>query len=270
MKLIRLLLVFAAMLPSHVRAAPIELFDAHIHYSSDAWDAYPVAEVLAILDRAGIRRALVSSTPDDGTLRLYQAAPERIIPELRPYRNSGDMGTWHRDESLIPYLEERLRRGIHRGIGEFHLSASDAGSPVVKRVVELAAGRGLVLHVHGDARTVERLFTLDPTVKILWAHAGMTDSPDTVGRLLERSPNLWAELSYRLEEVAPGGRMDPAWRGLFLRFPDRFMYGSDTWTPSRWPEVPRIADSARIWLKELPPEVAEGIARRNAEALFGK
>jgi predicted TIM-barrel fold metal-dependent hydrolase len=91
-----------------------------------------------------------------------------------------------------------------------------------------------------------------------------------VGRLLERSPNLWAELSYRLEEVAPGGRLAAAWRGLFLRFPDRFLYGSDTWTPSRWPELPRIADSARNWLKELPPEVAEGIARRNAEALFGK
>lgn len=269
MRLIRLLLVFAALLPGLARTAPMELFDAHIHYSADAWDAYPVDEALAILDRAGIRRALVSSTPDDGTLKLYQAAPGRIVPELRPYRSSSDMGSWHRDESLIPYLEERLRRGIYRGIGEFHLAAADAGSPVVKRVVELAAARGLVLHVHGDSRTVEKLFALDPTVKILWAHAGMSDPPDTVGRLLERSPNLWVELSYRLEEVAPGGRLEAAWRGLFLRFPDRFLYGSDTWTPSRWPEVPRIADSARNWLKELPPEAAEGIARRNAEALFG-
>jgi hypothetical protein len=250
-------------------APPVELFDAHIHYSADAWDAYPVAEALAILDRAGIRRALVSSTPDEGTLKLHEAAPGRIVPELRPYRSPADMATWHRDESIVPYLEERLRRGIHRGIGEIHLSAADAASPVVRRVVELAASHGLVLHVHGDARTVERLFALESRVKILWAHAGMTDPPDTVGRLLERSPNLWAELSYRLDEVAPGGRLDPAWRALFLRFPTRFMYGSDTWTASRWREVPRIADSVRKWLDQLPPEVAEGIARRNAEALFG-
>jgi hypothetical protein len=263
------LMLGAALLPGMARAAPTELFDAHIHYSADAWDGYPVAEALAILERAGVRRALVSSTPDDGTLKLYEAAPGRIVPELRPYRSPSDMGSWHRDESLIPYLEGRLRRGIYRGIGEFHLAAADAGSPVVRRVVELAAARGLVLHVHGDARTVERLFALDPMVKILWAHAGMSDPPETVGRLLERSPNLWAELSYRLEEVAPAGRLDPDWRGLLLRFPDRFLYGSDTWTPARWPEVPRIADSARQWLKDLPPEVAAGIAWRNAEALFG-
>lgn len=269
MKFLRLLVLFMGMLPGFARAAPMELFDAHIHYSADAWDAYPVAEALAFLDRAGIRRALVSSTPDEGTLKLYLAAPSRIVPELRPYRSPADMGTWHRDESLLPYLEERLRRGIYRGIGEFHLSAADAGSPVVRRVVELAANRGLVLHVHGDASTVERLFALDPRVKILWAHAGMSDSPETVGRLLGRGPNLWAELSYRLDEVAPGGRLDPAWRALFLRFPDRFLHGSDTWAPSRWPEVPRIAESARKWLEQLPPAVAEGIAWRNAEALFG-
>ncbi|HET9701960.1 MAG TPA: amidohydrolase family protein [Burkholderiales bacterium] len=270
MKWLQFLLIVLLALPGFARPAPMELFDAHIHYSADAWGAYPVAEVLAILDRAGIRRALVSSTPDDGTLKLYEAAPGRIVPELRPYRSPSDMGTWHRDESLIPYLEQRLRRGIYRGIGEFHLSAADAGSPVVRRVVQLAVARGLVLHVHGDARTVEKLTDLDPKVRILWAHAGMSDPPEIVERLLERSPNLWAELSYRLDEVAPGGRLDPLWRGLFLRFPDRFMYGSDTWAPARWPEVPGVAQSARKWLEQLPPDLAEGIAWRNAEALFGE
>ena len=267
----RALALLFLWLPSLAGAAPpLPLFDAHIHYSSDAWEALPAAEALAILDRAGIRRALVSSTPDDGTLRLHRAAPARIVPELRPYRSPSDMGTWHRDPSLLPYLEERLRSGIYRGIGEFHLSAADAGSPVVRQVAELAAARGLALHVHGDARTVERLFAIAPGVRVLWAHAGMTDPPEIVGQMLERSPNLWVELSYRLDEVAPGGRLDPAWRALLLRHPDRFMYGSDTWTPSRWPEVPRIAESARKWLDQLPPEVAEGIAWRNAEALFGK
>ncbi|HEX6827560.1 MAG TPA: amidohydrolase family protein [Burkholderiales bacterium] len=251
-------------------APPLPLFDVHVHYSADAWDAYPVAEALAILDRAGIRRALVSSTPDDGTVKLYEAAPGRVIPELRPYRTPADQGSWHRDESLVPYLEERLRRGIYRGIGEFHLSARDAGSPVVRRVVELAVVHELVLHVHGDARAVEGLYALDPRAKILWAHAGMVEPPETVARLLGRNPNLWVELSMRLDEVAPGGRPDPAWSALFLRFPRRFMYGTDTWTPSRWPELPRIAQSARTWLEQMPSEIAEGIAWRNAEALFGK
>ena len=34
--------------------------------------------------------------------------------------------------------------------------------------------------------------------------------------------------------------MTPEWRELFMRFPDRFVYGSDTWVTSRWPEVPAL------------------------------
>lgn len=251
-------------------APPLPLFDAHIHYSSDAWEALPVHEALAILDRAGVARALVSSTPDDGTLKLHQAAPARIVPELRPYRTSADMTLWHRDPSLVPYLEERLRGGNYRGIGEVHLSPGQAASPVVRRVVELAVARDIPLHVHCNARALEELLALDTRLKILWAHAGMSEPPRTVAQMLELHSSLWVELSYRLDEVAPGGRLDAAWRELFLGHPDRFLYGSDTWTPSRWPEVPALARSARSWLGELPPEVAEDIAWRNAERLYGR
>jgi hypothetical protein len=37
---------------------------------------------VAILDRAGVRRDLVSSTPDDGALMLYDKVPQRIVPFL--------------------------------------------------------------------------------------------------------------------------------------------------------------------------------------------
>ncbi|HSD60494.1 MAG TPA: amidohydrolase family protein [Burkholderiales bacterium] len=250
-------------------APPLPLFDAHIHYSSDAWNGLPVHEALAILDRAGITRALVSSTPDDGTLKLHQAAPARIVPELRPYRRPEDMSLWHRDPSVVPYIEERLRRGGYRGIGEFHLAPGQGATPVVRRVVELAVAREIPIHVHCNAAALEELLALDSRVKVLWAHAGMSEPPPTVERMIELHPRLWVELSYRLDDVAPGGRLDAAWRELFLRHPARFLYGSDTWTPSRWTEVPALARSARNWLGELPPEVAEGIAWRNAEALYG-
>jgi hypothetical protein len=88
---------------------------------------------VAILDRAGITRALVSSTPDDGTLKLYDRDPKRVVPMLRPYRTRDDMSSWWRDPSIIPYLEQRLTRGVHKGIGEFHLYGSNNGNPVLKR-----------------------------------------------------------------------------------------------------------------------------------------
>src|SRR5687768_4647126 len=97
--------------------SPIALFDAHVHYSADARQRFTIDEVLAILSEAGVRRALVSSTPDDGTIALYERAPEIVIPILRPYRGPGEIGTWTRDGTVVAYLNSRFRPGVHRGIG---------------------------------------------------------------------------------------------------------------------------------------------------------
>lgn len=245
------------------------MFDAHIHYSHGDWDTLSPQQALALLERAGVRQALVSSTPDDGTLKLYQADSKRIIPFLRPYRTRGDMGGWHSDPAVQAYVEERLARGVYKGIGEFHLSAADTDKPVVKRLAELAAKQQLFLHAHVDEVAVERLLTLYPEVHILWAHAGMSSPVKEVDRLLDRYPKLWVELALRLD-VAPGGNLDPEWRALFLRHPDRFMVGTDTWTTSRWDSLVEEARATRRWLGQLPRNVADQIAYRNGERLFGR
>src|SRR6266536_1399688 len=126
MRRIVLLALAFLMLSTPVRSAEPPLFDGHIHYSRPDWTAYTPDQVFAILDQAGVRRALVSSTPDDGTLKLYEQAPQRIIPFLRPYRTRQDMGSWHSDPAIQRYVEERLARGIYKGIGEFHLDAAHA------------------------------------------------------------------------------------------------------------------------------------------------
>src|SRR5258705_5758528 len=136
-------LALAAVLGAAVpAAAQLPIFDAHIHYSRPDWDAYTPERVLSILAAAGVRRAIVSSTPDDGTLKLYEKAPKGIVPFLRPYRTRGDIGSWHNDSGVATYVEEPLKPGSYRGIGELHLTAADVGAPVVKRVAELAAERG--------------------------------------------------------------------------------------------------------------------------------
>src|SRR5881409_4205662 len=85
-------------------AAQYPLFDAHIHYSRPDWDAYPPERALALLARAGVRRAIVSSTPDDGTLKLYERAPTVVVPFLRPYRTREDMAGWHADAGVAAYV----------------------------------------------------------------------------------------------------------------------------------------------------------------------
>ena len=168
-------------------AAQFPIFDAHIHYSQPDWSAYTPERALSILARAGVRRAIVSSTPDDGTLLLYDRAPAGIVPFLRPYRTREDMGSWTRDPAVAAYVEERLnRRNVYRGIGESHFGAEDVEAPTVRRIAELAKRRGLFLQCHIDETTVEKMLTAYPGVKILWAHAGMSSSAATVARLVDR------------------------------------------------------------------------------------
>jgi hypothetical protein len=247
-------------------ADELPLLDSHLHYSQNSWQDQAPAAILLLMDQGGVRRAFVSSTPDEGTVRLFEMAPDRVVPVLRPYRQAGELSSWHQDPTVVPYLEQRLARPIYRGIGEFHLSGSDAQSPVVRQVAELARRHGLFLHCHCDAAAAETLVGLVPGVRVLWAHAGMSSGPAEVDRLLAASPDLLVELALR-SDVAPGGKLDPAWRELFVRRPERFMVGTDTWVPSRWASYAAVQADTRAWLRQLPPDVARRLAMENAEAL---
>jgi hypothetical protein len=249
------------------RAAELPIFDAHLHYSHDAWETVPPREAIAILRKAGLKRALISSSGDDGQQRLAALAPDLVIPELRPYRSRGEIGSWFRDPSVIPYLEDRLRRHRYAGIGEFHLYGADADLPVPRRMVQLARERRLFLHAHSDVDAVERLFRQWPEAKILWAHSGF-DRPEKVREMLRKHRNLWCDLAFRTDH-ARGGKVDADWRAAFLEFPDRFMVGTDSFTPERWHYIGEHANWSRQWLSDLPQDVAERIAWKNGEALFG-
>lgn len=253
---------------------PIPLFDAHVHFSTGATSVYTPAAAMQILDAANIRTAILSSTPNDGTLALHAAYPERFIPFLRPYRKTRDLSTWgeerrswYKDPETIRFLEQELKRGIFRGIGEFHVDGHEIDTPVMRELVRLAKDHGIWLMAHSDADAIEKLFVYDPGAKILWAHTGMGEPAERVAQLLVRHPQLYGELSYR---SGVSGGLSTEWRELLLRFPDRFVYGSDTWVPSRWTEVTALTAEARNWLSSLPVPVAENIAYRNAERLFGR
>ena len=254
-------------LPS-LAGAQLPIVDAHVHYSHDAWTVVPPKEAVAILRKAGVKRALVSSSNDEGTQKLLAEAPDLIVPELRPYRLRGDASSWVRDDAIVAYVEERLKRYRYVAIGEFHLFGADAELPVPRRIVELARQHGLMLHAHSDADAIERLFRQYPGAKILWAHSGF-EQPGRVREMLRKHPTLWADLAFRSDQGS-GGKVTPEWREAFLEFPDRFMVGTDTFVPERWHYVPEHAAYSRSWLADLPADVAEKIAWKNGEALFGQ
>jgi len=246
----------------------LPIFDAHMHYSHDAWQAVPPEQVVEILKKAGVKRAMVSSSNNDGTRMLQDVAPEIIVPELRPYRSRGEISTWAKDPTLIPFLKDLLGKRRYMAIGEFHIYGADADLPNMRKVVELARKHGLYLHSHSDADAVDRHFRQDPAAKVLWAHSGF-ERPEKVRAMLRRYATLWCDLAF-LTSHASNGKVAPGWREAFLEFPDRFVVGTDTFTPERWHYVIEHARWSRQWLADLPADVARKIAYENGDRLFGQ
>jgi hypothetical protein len=259
------MVIAAGISPASADELPI--FDAHMHYSHDAWTVVPPKEVVEILKKAGVKRAMVSSSNNEGTKMLQDVAPNVIVPELRPYRSRGEIGTWAKDPTLIPFLQDLLSKRKYVAIGEFHIYGADADLPNMRKVVELAKQHGLYLHSHSDADAVDRHFQQDPSARVLWAHSGF-ERPEKVREMLRKYSTLWCDLAF-LTSHANNGKVAPGWREAFMEFPDRFVVGTDTFTPERWHYVIEHARWSRLWLADLPPDVARKIAYENGDRLFG-
>lgn len=266
-------LLIAAVIPITPASADQKLpfFDAHIHYNEPVWQVFKPDEVLQLFKQQNVRGAMVSSTPQEGTAKLHSAAPDRVIPELRPYRGDYSAGNWTHDPDVVNWLAERLKTGSFAAIGEIHIYTMEGANwDVLRQVAALARKHKVFLHVHARAPILERVLALDPEVKIIWAHAGLYDGPAIIAKLLESYPRLTAEVSLRAPNIMPPlkERMDPAWRVLLTRYQDRMIVGTDTYMNLSWVEYEEIIAAHRAWLDVLPREAAEKIAYRNAERLF--
>ena len=262
--------LFADEIGAEVKDLPI--FDAHMHYKRPAWEVYPVATVIELMDKAGVAMALVSSTPDDGTIKLLEYAPGRIVPELRPYHGDAGSGNWTKSAGMLEYLRKRLETYPHEGIGEFHVHSIDpTDRPLLKAIAAMALARKVPVHIHSDAAPVRLFYALEPNLTVIWAHAGMSEPAEMVGALLDEFPTLYADTSFRERDILnPDGTIDPAWRAVINRHADRLMVGTDTWVNDQWDNYESLIALNRLWLAKLPRHMAERIAYKNAARLFGR
>ena len=260
------------------------LFDAHLHYNDDAQSPHPLPDVLARMQRNGVKAIIANSRPNDGTKALAASPLTRqagvtVVPFVRLYRNRADYDNWFRDESIYELVQAELARGTaagpFRGLGEFHLyDSTNANGPVAKKLMTLAEEKKLAVLAHVDDVAIDLLMANTPSrgqsVRLIWAHTGIGGPPPArVDQLLARYPLLMGELSYRPGLTCEGGKLCPEWRELLLKYPARFMIGSDTWINQRWLYYDELMKGYRAWLGELPPDVARKIAWDNAAGLFG-
>jgi len=263
------------------------LFDAHLHYNGEAWQGgsapHPVSDVIERLRRNGVRGALSNSRPNDGTRTLaasreVRAAGVTVVPFVRLYRNRDDYTNWFRDPTIYEMVEAELARGTaagpYRGLGEFHLyDSANADGAIARRLMVLAEERDLVVLAHVDDVAIDKLMAHTPSkgqkLRLIWAHTGIGGAPvERVDQLFARYPQLMGELSYRPGLTCDGGKLCPPWRQLVLKYPGRFMIGSDTWVNQRWLYYDELMKGYRTWLGDLPEDVARRIAWDNAATLF--
>ena len=260
------------------------LFDAHLHYNDEAASgAHPISDVLARMQRSGVKAIVANSRPNDGSKALAASLETRkagvtVVPFIRLYRNRADYDNWHQNETIYDMVQAEFARGVagdqagpFKGIGEFHLyDSANANGAVAKKLMQFAAKNKLAVLAHVDDAAIDLLMAHAPDAKLIWAHTGIGGVPVArVDELFKKYPLLMGELSYRPGLTCDGGKLCPEWRTLLLKYPTRFMIGSDTWVNQRWQYYEELMQGYRTWLGDLPPDAARKIGWSNGADLFG-
>jgi predicted TIM-barrel fold metal-dependent hydrolase len=269
--------------------------DMHLHYKWTQQEVTSPAAAIAMLDQENIVMGVVIGTPAELSLELWSLAPDRIVPIFSPYREGGDWHRWAHDETTVTRARAALLSGRYRGIGELHVIGGFAPSlekaVVLQQLLQLAAEFDVPVMLHTEFSRPDFMLQLCrefPGTRILWAHSGAVLEPDEVAAVLERCSNVWGGLGARdpwrfvnNPLTTEDGTLLPEWKALLLKYPERFMLGSDPVWPveqldrwdeadSGWQQLGRFWTFHRGWLAQLPNEVARQISCGNAVALFGR
>jgi predicted TIM-barrel fold metal-dependent hydrolase len=276
-----------------VSAAPMPVADSHLHYKWNQAEVTSPEQAVAALRANQVQLAVVTGTPAERALELQRLAPDIVVPIYGVYRTGGDWYGWQGRASLVDEVREALASGRYHGIGELHLIGGFAvrwqRSDVLKALLALAAEFDVPVLIHTEFSRADPTLSIcqaNPSNRLLLAHAGAALPPAEVERVLEACPNVWMDLSardpwrfLRFPITDDEDRLLPDWEALVLRWPERFVIGSDAvWPVERldawdqadtgWQRIGAFLDFHRSWASVLPPEVQRKVLLENALALF--
>jgi predicted TIM-barrel fold metal-dependent hydrolase len=256
------------------------LIDAHSHVpNARAIDAYAAAA----------RRHDVSKVVLLGVGGVQKSDPAWIAAAARQYPDLVIPAVPVPDPTspqAAERLDAALARTNGRALGEVHIRQlsrtleRDPADAAFVKILAVAAKHKVpvVIHDELDDRATDRLeraLASQRQATIILAHAGES-APPRIAALLTRNPNLVVDLSGMHFQRRPSlatetGPLDPDWKALIERMPDRFVIGIDVWAARLF--EPAMLDRLMKWtrriLGELRPDVAERVASTNAATLFG-
>ena len=277
-----LLALLLVLCPSMAAAADYAgpLIDAHSHVpSTSAIDAY-----VAAMKRHNIAKVVllgVGGVQKEDAQWIAAAAkthPDRVVAGLPvPEPTRGDAaGT----------LDVELARTKAHVMGEVHLRQlsrkidRDPNDAHFLEILKLAAERAVPIVIHYEMTTATAAAQLEKALGaraeavVVLAHAGEA-KPSDLERVLARNSNLMVDLSGMHFQRTPSlasetGPLDPKWKALIEKMPDRFIMGIDVWAPRLF--EPAMLDRLMRWtrrvLGQLSPAVAERVAWKNAAKIY--
>lgn len=266
--------------------------DAHSHMRLDL--SPPIEGLIGLYDEAGVRGVHLFGEPWPVATEARDLYPQRVVP----YLAEGYANAIHPDSSYVNSagLEHLLAGRFVRGLGEvilrhspYQLGAAGgytsappnnvpADHPALIQAYRLAGQFGAPVNVHQEsfyADELERALQAAPETTFVWAHAGHGPAHIVRG-LIERNPNVMADLSARTPWLGPGtvllranGSIAPEWSAILHEYPDRFLVGLDLFATAHYQSgyVTQTVAYYRGLLGQLDPEVARLIGHANAERL---
>jgi predicted TIM-barrel fold metal-dependent hydrolase len=255
------------------------LIDAHAHLpNATAIDAY-----VAAMKRHNVRKVVLL-----GVGGVQPEETEWIEAALKKFPDLVAAGVRVPDPTNMAaagQLDVELARTKARVMGEVHIRQAgskierDPSAPAFMRILELSAQRGVPVVIHDEltaaaSASLEAALAAHRAAIIVLAHAGES-KPATLERLLARNANLRIDLSGMHFQRTPSlatekGPLDRRWKALIAKMPDRFVMGLDLWVAQLF--EPAMLDRLFAWtrrvLGELPPDVAEQVAWKNAAMLY--
>lgn len=219
--------------------------DTHVYFNWDQKEIISAEEVVAKLRRANIAFAVVTATPSELALEVKKAGGDFIVPLFSPYTHELGRQDWYLHKKTLRLAEEGLRNGYYQGIGEVHFMTGfrpKTNNQIFTGLLALARQYRVPMLIHIDAGN-EKKFTeiclQNPSVKLIFAHAGGNLSASHISRVIEKCDNATIGLAAR-DPWRYGGLTGaddlllPSWKELILKYPDRFLVGTDpVWKVTR-------------------------------------
>ena len=229
-------------------------------------------------------------------LSLSDARRRRVDPMITGF-NPTDM-----------YAADHIRRvlltfpGVFSGIGEFSVHKEFVSSkvsghtaslhnPALDRILATVAEIGLVAILHCDISMVRpgarpahyddllEVLARHPQASVIWAHTGLGRFVPPTQHHLELLDEMLGDAHYdqvmldiSWDEVARYVVRDAdtvaAWAALIEKHPTRFLFGTDSVSPSDWESYARTYEVYQPLWERLGADARAQVVRRNYERLF--